>query len=119
MFILVDDEDRENEGDLVIPAEKADAAAVNFMAKHGRGLICLALESAQVKKLGLPLAIALSLGDQALPQNILLRLAHACESNDVDTLIALSRELGVNIDSLSAAYLDGVIAGESLEAALA
>ncbi len=72
-----------------------------------------------VKKLGLPPAIAVSLGDQALPQNILLRLAHACESNDVDTLITLSRELGVNIDSLSAAYLDGVIAGESLAAALA
>jgi c-di-GMP-related signal transduction protein len=72
-----------------------------------------------VRKLGLPQAIAVSLGDQALPQNVLLRLAHACESNDVDTLITLSRELGLNIDSLSAAYLDGVIAGESLEAALA
>lgn len=72
-----------------------------------------------VRKLGLPPAIAISLGDQALPQNVLLRLAHACESNDVDTLITLSRELGVGIDSLSTAYLDGVIAGESLEAALA
>jgi 3,4-dihydroxy 2-butanone 4-phosphate synthase/GTP cyclohydrolase II len=54
MVILVDDETRENEGDLVIPAQMADAAAVNFMAKYGRGLICLALESAQVKRLGLP-----------------------------------------------------------------
>lgn len=54
MFILVDDEDRENEGDLVIPGQFADAEAVNFMAKHGRGLICLALDSAQVKRLGLP-----------------------------------------------------------------
>lgn len=54
MFILVDDEDRENEGDLVIPAAFADAAAINFMAKHGRGLICLSMESAQVQKLGLP-----------------------------------------------------------------
>lgn len=54
MFILVDDEDRENEGDLVIPAQFADAQAINFMAKHGRGLICLALCSAQVSKLGLP-----------------------------------------------------------------
>ena len=41
MFILVDDEDRENEGDLVIPAQMATPAAVNFMAMHGRGLICL------------------------------------------------------------------------------
>ena len=54
MFILVDDEDRENEGDLVIPAEFADAKAVNFMAKHARGLICLAMDGNQVKKLGLP-----------------------------------------------------------------
>ncbi len=54
MFILVDDEDRENEGDLIIPAEMADAAAINFMAKHGRGLICLSMESAQISKLGLP-----------------------------------------------------------------
>src|SRR5690242_20800140 len=43
MFILVDDESRENEGDLVIPAQMATPEAVNFMARHGRGLICLAL----------------------------------------------------------------------------
>ena len=43
MFILVDDEDRENEGDLIIPAEKTDADAISFMAKHGRGLVCLAV----------------------------------------------------------------------------
>ena len=46
MFILVDDEDRENEGDLVIPAQMATPEAINFMAKHGRGLICLALSKA-------------------------------------------------------------------------
>jgi 3,4-dihydroxy 2-butanone 4-phosphate synthase / GTP cyclohydrolase II len=55
MFILVDDEDRENEGDLVIPAQMADAAAINFMAKHGRGLICLALPRQRVEALKLPL----------------------------------------------------------------
>jgi 3,4-dihydroxy 2-butanone 4-phosphate synthase/GTP cyclohydrolase II len=55
MFVLVDDEKRENEGDLVIPAEHCDATAVNFMAKHGRGLICLALPRARVEALGLPL----------------------------------------------------------------
>ncbi len=54
MFILVDDEDRENEGDLVIPAIHADAQAINFMAKHGRGLICLALTEERVSALGLP-----------------------------------------------------------------
>ncbi|MFT4149943.1 MAG: 3,4-dihydroxy-2-butanone-4-phosphate synthase [Paracoccaceae bacterium] len=55
MFILVDHEDRENEGDLVIPAEMADAAAINFMATHGRGLICLALTGARIDALNLPL----------------------------------------------------------------
>jgi 3,4-dihydroxy 2-butanone 4-phosphate synthase/GTP cyclohydrolase II len=55
MVILVDDEDRENEGDLVIPAQFCDAAAVNFMAKHGRGLICLALPRQRCEHLGLPL----------------------------------------------------------------
>jgi 3,4-dihydroxy 2-butanone 4-phosphate synthase/GTP cyclohydrolase II len=55
MFILIDDEDRENEGDLVIPAQMVTPAAVNFMAKHGRGLICLALDRSRVDALGLPL----------------------------------------------------------------
>ncbi|MDX6748741.1 3,4-dihydroxy-2-butanone-4-phosphate synthase [Geminicoccaceae bacterium 1502E] len=55
MFILVDDENRENEGDLVIPAQFCDAEAVNFMAKHGRGLICLALTRQRCTHLGLPL----------------------------------------------------------------
>ncbi len=53
MFILVDAEDRENEGDLVIPAQFATPAAVNFMAKHGRGLICLALTAERTRALGL------------------------------------------------------------------
>jgi 3,4-dihydroxy 2-butanone 4-phosphate synthase/GTP cyclohydrolase II len=55
MFILVDDESRENEGDLVIPAEKAGPEAINFMAKHGRGLICLAMTRQRVQELGLHL----------------------------------------------------------------
>jgi len=53
MFILVDDEDRENEGDLVIPAQMATPEAINFMARHGRGLICLALSKPRVDQLGL------------------------------------------------------------------
>lgn len=55
MFILVDDEDRENEGDLVIPAQMATPEKINFMAKHGRGLICLALTKKRVDELGLDL----------------------------------------------------------------
>lgn len=53
MFILVDAEDRENEGDLIIPAQFATPAQVNFMAKHGRGLICLALTAERTRDLGL------------------------------------------------------------------
>ena len=55
MFILVDHEDRENEGDLVIPAQFADAKAINFMAQYGRGLICLPLTADRVETLGLPM----------------------------------------------------------------
>jgi len=55
MFILVDDEDRENEGDLIIPAQMATPDAINFMATHGRGLICLTLTRTRVEQLGLEL----------------------------------------------------------------
>ncbi len=55
MFILVDHEDRENEGDLVVPAQMATPEAINFMATHGRGLICLSMTGERVDALGLPL----------------------------------------------------------------
>ena len=55
MFILVDSKNRENEGDLVIPGSKCNSKTINFMAKHGRGLICLALSKKQTDKLKIPL----------------------------------------------------------------
>ena len=55
MFILVDDEDRENEGDLIVPAQFATPDAINFMARFARGLICLAMTRQRVEQLGLPL----------------------------------------------------------------
>ena len=55
MFILVDDKNRENEGDLIIPGSKCNSKSINFMANHGRGLICLALTKKQVDNLKLPL----------------------------------------------------------------
>ena len=58
MVILVDDEDRENEGDLCMAAEKVTADAINFMATHGRGLICLALSPDIVEQLGLPMMVS-------------------------------------------------------------
>ncbi|WP_298566033.1 3,4-dihydroxy-2-butanone-4-phosphate synthase [uncultured Aliiroseovarius sp.] len=55
MYILVDHEDRENEGDFVIPADACTADAINFMATYGRGLICLPMEAARIEALGLPM----------------------------------------------------------------
>ena len=55
MFILVDDEKRENEGDLIISTSDSNAKNINFMAKYGRGLVCLALDSIQAKRLNLTL----------------------------------------------------------------
>ena len=57
MLVVIDDEDRENEGDLVIAAENVTAEAINFMAKHGRGLICLSLTEKRCDELGLPLMV--------------------------------------------------------------
>ena len=60
IFILVDNKNRENEGDLVVPASKANSKSINFMATHGRGLICLAITKKQVDKLSLPLMSAVN-----------------------------------------------------------
>ncbi|MFZ5868348.1 MAG: 3,4-dihydroxy-2-butanone-4-phosphate synthase, partial [Thermodesulfobacteriota bacterium] len=57
MVILVDDEDRENEGDLTIAAEKVTPEAVNFMTKHGRGLVCLSLTPEKIDALDLQLMV--------------------------------------------------------------
>src|SRR5438477_12651144 len=57
MIIVVDDEDRENEGDLTIAAEKVTPDAINFMAKHGRGQICLSMTGERLDELDLPLAV--------------------------------------------------------------
>ena len=58
MVVLIDQEDRENEGDLVLAADFVTPEAINFMAKHGRGLICLTLTEERCRDLGLPLMVA-------------------------------------------------------------
>src|SRR5882762_9179990 len=58
MVILVDEEDRENEGDLIMAAEFVTAEAINFMAKHARGLICLTLTEKRCRQLNLPLMVS-------------------------------------------------------------
>ena len=55
MVVIVDDENRENEGDLIFSASHVNAEKINFMAKHARGLICLALDKSRFKKLNLKL----------------------------------------------------------------
>jgi 3,4-dihydroxy 2-butanone 4-phosphate synthase/GTP cyclohydrolase II len=57
LIVLVDDEDRENEGDLCIAAEKVTPGAINFMARHGRGLICLSLTEERIQQLRLPMMV--------------------------------------------------------------
>src|SRR5581483_2044349 len=58
MVVLVDEEDRENEGDLMLAADFVTAEAINFMAKHGRGLICLTLTEERCRQLNLPLMVS-------------------------------------------------------------
>jgi len=58
MVIVVDDEDRENEGDLTMAASKVTPAAINFMAKHGRGQICLSMTGQRLDELEIPLAVS-------------------------------------------------------------
>src|SRR3990167_1893941 len=58
MLILVDDEDRENEGDLIIAAEKITPEAINFMAVHGRGLICVPLTGKRLDELHIPMMVS-------------------------------------------------------------
>ena len=73
MFILIDDEDRENEGDLVVPAQMATPEAINFMAMHGRGLICLALTRERVVAKRRPAVIITSNNEKELPDAFLRR----------------------------------------------
>src|SRR5687767_16026195 len=73
ILVVVDDEDRENEGDLTIAAEKVTPEIINFMATHGRGLICLALTPERLDRLELPLEV---------PKNSSVRETAMCVSID-------------------------------------
>ena len=64
MIIVMDDEDRENEGDFIVAAEFCNAEHVNFMAKHGRGLICLTLTEERCQQLNIPLMVRSSMDVQ-------------------------------------------------------
>jgi 3,4-dihydroxy 2-butanone 4-phosphate synthase/GTP cyclohydrolase II len=76
MVILVDDEDRENEGDLCLPAEKVSAEAINFMATHGRGLICLAMTEGKIRSLHLPMMVADNTAPRATAFTVSIEAKH-------------------------------------------
>ena len=76
MVILTDDEDRENEGDLVMAAEKVTPQAINFMAKEGRGLVCLSLTEEQVRRLSLPLMVTDNTSPRQTAFTVSIEAAH-------------------------------------------
>lgn len=76
MVILVDDEERENEGDLVLAADCVSPAAINFMAKHGRGLICLTLTKAHCQRLKLPPMTGCNEGPHGTAFTVSIEAAH-------------------------------------------
>ncbi len=98
----------------------AESAAVAFQIgllstlPHALGLSTVAL----VRRLGLDSVVARALGGWATPENRLLKLAHACEENNAELVLHYSRELGIDMQDISAAYLEAMVAGQVLEAAL-
>ncbi len=66
-MIIVDDEDRENEGDLIMAAEFVTAEHINFMAKHGRGLICMPMTAERIDELGIPMMVPVQQQPSAHP----------------------------------------------------
>ncbi len=90
MFVLIDHEDRENEGDLVIPAQMATPDAINFMATNGRGLICLALTSERVDQLGLEL---MSTNNSSRHETAFTISIEAREVLQLEYLLTTEREL--------------------------
>ena len=101
MVVLVDDEDRENEGDLVIAGEKADAESVNFMAKHGRGLVCLSLTAERVRDLGLTMMAA----DNKAPLGTAFTVSIEAREGVTTGISAADRARTVVATSLSATVL--------------
>lgn len=96
MIIVVDDEDRENEGDLVIPAEKATPEVINFMATHGRGLICLPIEAEKASRLSIPLMTQNNTDDFSTAFTVSIDSVHATTGISAkersDTILLAARD---------------------------
>ncbi|MCA9684609.1 MAG: 3,4-dihydroxy-2-butanone-4-phosphate synthase [Myxococcales bacterium] len=105
MVVMVDDEDRENEGDLVIAAQHCDAGAINFMTKHGRGLICLALTAERVETLGLRMMVPTDPGSMGTAFTVSIEVGGLCFEGNLNRaqalaeVIRLLRALGVDARS--------------------
>ena len=99
MVIIMDDENRENEGDLLMAAESVTPDAINFMARYGRGLICVALTPDRCDQLELPLITR-----QQFPDELAIdeQISHKCEAVGADAFLSKPRyeELLVHIDAL-------------------
>ena len=96
MFILVDDEDRENEGDVVIPAQWATPEVINFMAKHARGLICLTLTRERCERLQLP-PVALVAEERTLKGSY---VGSCVPSRDIPRYVELHRQGRLPVERL-------------------
>mgnify|MGYP003633917223 CR=1 FL=1 len=111
MFVLVDAEDRENEGDLVIPAQMATPETVNFMAKYGRGLICLSMNSDRAKQLNLELMSSVAI-DPTKGATDIVSPGHVFPlvARDGGVLVRAGHtEAAVDISRLAGLYPAGVI----------
>ncbi len=102
MVILMDDEDRENEGDLIIAAEKITPDAINFMATHGRGLICLTLSKARCQKLNLPLMVKDNTEQFGTPFTISIEAAEGVTTGISAADRAITVQAAVAADATSA-----------------
>lgn len=115
MIVVVDDEDRENEGDLVMAAQFCDADAVNFMITHGKGMICVPMEEDRAMKLSLPLMVRRN--EEAMHTNFTVTcdLRHGITTgisteDRSKTIMKLSDELAVEQDFVSPGHIFPLIA---------
>jgi len=104
MFILVDDEDRENEGDLIIPAQMATPEAIAFMAREGRGLICLAMDGALIDRLNLPL-----MGQQQTRMQTAFTVSIEAREGVTTGISAADRALTVQVAIAADARADDIV----------
>ena len=118
MFILVDDEKRENEGDLVISTSDTNANNINFMAKYGRGLICLALDSLQAKKLNLSLMSPVNQSRNKTAFTISIEakkgITTGISAKDRARTIKIASKRNVNKKDLSIFLIDETLATQSI-----